>query len=107
MSDSTAYIRNVIGYYKLSNWVHTISTPCCFLNVPVETARALQMSTAVNVITALTHRLPNKEDKLPVLVPSRAAQIRFSWRGLFIYLLIYVPKCPTRSQLIVVPFSSI
>lgn len=72
MPDSTACICNIVAYYKLSNWVHTIGTPCCFLIVPVETARALQMSTAVNVITALTHRLPNKEDKLSVLVPSRA-----------------------------------
>lgn len=90
MSDSIAYIRNIVVYYKLPNCVHTTNTPCCFLNLPVETARALQMSTAVDVITALTHRLPNKEDKLSVLVPSRAGQIGISWRGwLFIYVLIY------------------
>lgn len=35
------------------------------------------MSTAGNVLTALTHRQPNKEDKLP----SRAEQISFFWRG--------------------------
>ena len=93
MSDSIACNRDIIVYYKWSNWVHTTNTPCCFLNLPVETARALQMSTAVNVITALTHRLPNKEDKLSVLVPSRAGQIVFFFPGesgyIFMCLFIY------------------
>ena len=92
MSDSIACNRDIIVYYKWSNWVHTTNTPCCFLNLPVETARALQMSTAVNVITALTHRLPNKEDKLSVLVPSRAGQIVFFFflERVVIYLCAYL-----------------
>lgn len=62
-------------------------TPCCFLKLPVETARALQMSTAVNVLTVLTRRQPNKEDKLLVLVPPRADQIRLFF---FIYSSVYL-----------------
>lgn len=85
VSDYTAYSSNIIAYYKLSNWAHKMITPCCFLKLPVETARALQMSTAVNVLTVLTPRQPNKEDKLLVLVPPRADQILF-----FIYSSLYL-----------------
>lgn len=41
VSGHTAYVR--IGPNKFSNWGETTSTPCCFPDLPVETARALQM----------------------------------------------------------------
>lgn len=81
VSSSTAYGLNAIKCYNLCNWLHTTSTPCCFLKVPVETARALQMSTAGNVLTALTHRQPNKEDKLPL---ERSRSASFGEDGLFV-----------------------
>lgn len=77
--------------YKLSNWMHTMSTPCCFLNVPVETARALQMSTAVRVIFLHSHRLPyNKEDKLSVLVSSTAGPYQVLPRMIYSFICLFI-----------------
>lgn len=42
------------------------------------------MPTAVNALNALTHRQPNKEDKLLVLVPPRADQISFFFTSVYL-----------------------
>lgn len=62
--------------------------------MPVETARALQMSTAVNVMTALTDRLPNKEDKLSVLVSVDQLLLER-----MLYSFVYSYKCCAQSKM--------
>lgn len=99
-----AELRTRFHRFQASNWLKTRRSlslslaphPCCFLNLPVETARALQMSTAVPLlpelsraqISARAHARTHERHKSSTLVPSRRAQIALSSQCLFIYVLV-------------------